>query len=302
MGRGRAQASHDLIEAAADIVAECAPITVRGIAYKLFAQGLIDSMATNETKRVSRLVVLAREEGLIDWDDVVDDSRPIKRPHVYDTPRTFANAARNSWRADPWTSQPYRVELISEKATVAGVLSPVLEELAIPFRPFKGFTSATSAHTLAVDTQGDDPLILLYVGDHDPSGCYMSQVDLPGRVERYGGEPALRRIALTQEDVKELTATGATFSVETKSDDTRFAWFVSQYGRQARCAELDALDPNILRARVRSRVDALIKDREAWDRVEVANTAVKNSLDAVLAGWAKKASAAFSDLSKDSRA
>jgi hypothetical protein len=71
MGRGRSTTSQDLIEAVAAIVAECSPITVRGIACKLFSKDLIPSVAGAEKKKVSRLVVKAREEGLIDWDDIV---------------------------------------------------------------------------------------------------------------------------------------------------------------------------------------------------------------------------------------
>jgi hypothetical protein len=44
-GRGRAQASLDLIEAMHNVAEAAQPITGRGVGYKLFTLGLIPSMA-----------------------------------------------------------------------------------------------------------------------------------------------------------------------------------------------------------------------------------------------------------------
>lgn len=286
-GRGRAQASINLIEAAAAIVEQCRPITVRGIAYKLFTQGITKSMEVSEYRKVSRLVLDAREEGTIPWEDVVDDGRPTQHAPVFSSPRSFANAVESWWRADPWQEQEQRVEIISEKGTVGGVLGPVLRELALPFRVYKGFASGTAAWNLADDSVGDTrPLVCLYLGDHDPSGRFMSDVDLPGRLKRYGGEVELIRIALTEADLPSLPG----FDVSTKSGDPRAPWFRKLFGE--RCYELDALDPEGLRQRVRDRVEEYI-DREAWERVETANHAVQDSLSMVMKGWTKRAAGIF---------
>src|SRR5262245_17833770 len=66
-GRGMAKASLGLIEAMHDIAAECQPITARGVAYKLFTKGLIESMREKPVKKVSRLLRIAREQELIPW-------------------------------------------------------------------------------------------------------------------------------------------------------------------------------------------------------------------------------------------
>ena len=49
-------------------------ITGRGVGYKLFVVGLIDSMATNEMQRVYRLLKQAREEGIIPWEWIGRDA------------------------------------------------------------------------------------------------------------------------------------------------------------------------------------------------------------------------------------
>jgi hypothetical protein len=288
MGRGRAGASIKLIEAAVAVVDECRPITVRGTAYKLFALGLIKSMEFSEYRKVQRLVLEAREEGTIAWEDIVDDGRPTQNPTVYPAPQSFAAAVKDSWRADPWQEQEVRVEIISEKATVSGVLAPVLDELALPFRPYKGFTSGTAAWKLADDSLDDDdrPLIALYLGDHDPSGRFMSDVDLPSRLERYGGKVELKRIALVEADLPRLPG----FEVSTKAGDPRAPWFRQRHG--TKCYELDAMDPETLRRRVRSEVKKYI-DVAAWERVETANQAVAGSLAVVMKSWTKKATSIF---------
>lgn len=289
MGRGRSQSSHNIIDAAVAVVEECQPITVRGVAYKLFAMGLIKSMKTSEYRKVQRLVLEAREEGIINWEYIVDDGRPTQRPSVFASPRSFTNAVESSWRADPWVEQGVRVELISEKSTVAGVLAPVLNKLAVPFRPFKGFTSGTAAWRLSDDSTNDDddrPLVCLYLGDHDPSGRYMSDVDLPERIQRYGGDVELVRIALTEEDLPTLPS----FDVSTKTGDPRTPWFRRRFG--TKCYELDAMDPDDLRRRVRERVEGYI-DKDAWGLVETANRAVSNSLAVCMKAWAKKADSIF---------
>ncbi len=88
--------------------------------------------------------------------------------------------------------------MISEKATIGGVIRPVLREYAVGFQVMHGYGSATSLHDLAQDSTLDDQgrdLEILYIGDWDPSGMHMSEVDLPGRVARYGGLVDITRIA-----------------------------------------------------------------------------------------------------------
>src|SRR5215475_3662049 len=64
-GRGMAHASLDLIKVMHDEAEAAQPITGRGIGYKLFARGLIDSMSKNEMQKVYHLLRIAREQGKI---------------------------------------------------------------------------------------------------------------------------------------------------------------------------------------------------------------------------------------------
>jgi hypothetical protein len=276
--RGRAQRSITLIEAMYAAAQKAKPITGRGIGYKLFTAGLIPSMAKNEMQRVYRLLKEAREEGTIQWDWIADETRGIERVSTWDDPADYARCVAQSYRRDFWNQQPHRVQVWSEKGTVRGVLAPVLNHYAVGFNPVHGFDSATNVHNVAEDDDGRD-LIVLYVGDFDPSGMYMSQEDLAARFAKYDGDHiALRRIALTFEQVAGLPS----FPASDKRKDPRYNWFVANHGR--RCWELDAMDPNALRECVRREIVKLIEP-VAWKRCEVVNKAEQQSLRTVLGKW-----------------
>ena len=63
--RGLAKATLDLIDAVVEILEEQNPMTVRGVCYQLFGRKLIPNMSRKETGRVSRILVTARERGLV---------------------------------------------------------------------------------------------------------------------------------------------------------------------------------------------------------------------------------------------
>ena len=77
--RGMARRSLDLIEAMYVAAKAAQPITGRGVGYKLFTRGLIASMARSEMQRVYRLLKEAREQGIIPWEWIVDETRDFER-------------------------------------------------------------------------------------------------------------------------------------------------------------------------------------------------------------------------------
>jgi hypothetical protein len=277
-GRGMAQRSLDLIEAMYTAAEAAQPITGRGIGYKLFTAGLIPSMARNEMQRVYRLLKEARERGEIPWEWIVDETRAIERTSTWADPVAFARCVARSYRRDFWNQQPVRCEVWSEKGTVRGVLQPVLDKYAVGFRVMHGFSGATTVYDVAQDGDGRE-LNVLYVGDFDPSGMFMSAVDLPKRLSDYGGDHiVLTRVALRHHHVSELPS----FPATDKRKDPRYKWFRANYGD--RCWELDAMDPNDLRDCVEEEIKELIEP-VAWERCEVVNKAEQESLKTILGKW-----------------
>jgi hypothetical protein len=199
---------------------------------------------------------------------------------TWDDPADYARVVARSYRRDFWNKQPHRVQVWSEKGTVRGVLQPVLDKYAVGFLPVHGFSSATVAHDISQDYDGRQ-LIVLYVGDFDPSGMYMSEADLPARFAKYSGDHiTLRRIALTPRQARGLPS----FPASDKRKDPRHRWFVAHHG--PRCWELDAMDPNDLRDCVKREIAKLIEP-VAWRRCEVVNKAEQESLRTILDKWAR---------------
>ena len=172
--RGRAKATLDLIDTCREIIEQVQPITVRGVCYRLFVAGLIDSMAVKNTQKISRLLVQAREADVIPWEWIVDDSRRTEGEPHWQNLRDYCEVIQRSYRRDFWQYQQVRVVAISEKATVAGILRPVLDEYGVPFMALHGYNSATKVYELAQEIQNDKRAhVFLYVGDFDCSGMHM---------------------------------------------------------------------------------------------------------------------------------
>jgi hypothetical protein len=278
-GRGKSARSLALVDAASRILSEIHPASVRAVCYRLFAAGLIPSMAKASTARVSKQLTWARERGVIPWNWIVDETREAERVAMWADPTAFIETVQRSYRRDRWRDQPHWLEVWSEKGTIRGTLAPVLHNYGVTFRVMHGFASSTAVHQIAEETQqATKPLTILYVGDWDPSGLHMSALDLPSRLARYHSDARLIRLALADEDL----ATLPSFPVDTKRGDPRYRWFAERFG--STCWELDALSPVLLRDRVeRAIVDRL--DQAAWDRAGVAESAECESLEGVLKAW-----------------
>ncbi len=279
--RGKSRESIALVDAAADILREIQPATVRAVCYRLFVAGLIDGMSKTNTNRVSRQLVWGRESGAIPWEWIVDETREAERARRWSDPNAIITAAVSAYRKDYWSAQPYWVEVWSEKGTVRGTLAPVLNDYGLTFRVMHGYGSATAIQTIARETDATlKPLCVLYVGDWDPSGLHMSVVDLPARIQRYRGTATMHRVALNEAD----TSPGVlpSFGAATKAKDPRFKWFTERYGTQ--CWELDALPPPELRRRVQATVEALL-DREAWEHMRKVEAAETENMGEFLRTW-----------------
>lgn len=262
MARGKAKATLELIAASREILAEIQPATVRAVCYRLFTGGYIANMSKNETGKVSKHLVWARENGVIPWEWIVDETREAERVNMWSNPVQVLRATMNQYRKDYWADQDCRVEVWSEKGTVRGTLAPILEKYGVTFRVQHGYGSATAMYDIAQESVASDkPLHVLYVGDWDCSGMHISEVDTPARLERYGGKASMERLALTEEDGPGLP------SFPAKKSDVRYGWFTKHYGYK--CWEVDALSPVILRDRLELRVLEFI-DVVKWNRaVEV---------------------------------
>jgi hypothetical protein len=301
-GRGRAKATLALIAAMVEIAEAIQPCSVRALAYQLFNRKLIPSMAKGDTQKVSRLSVIAREAGDLPWEWIVDEGREERRVPTWADPASYARAVQKSYRRNKWEAQPTHVAVWSEKGTIEGTLRPVLETYEVPFQILHGWSGATPVWGAAEANMGrSQSTVILYVGDWDPSGMGMSELDLPARLARYStNTPSdkdlsprdileilqdvsleVRRVALTMFDTMTL-GPGPRFPATDKRKDSRYQWFVRNHGQG--CWELDALPPPVLRSRVEDAIRAEI-DQELWGRYVTAEEEERRAIEETCQSW-----------------
>lgn len=281
-GRGKSAKSLEIINASIRILEEIQPASVRAVCYRLFIEKLIPDMSKNSTGAVGKQLVYAREKGLISWDWIVDETREAETISSWSNPESIIDAAVRGYRKDYWAMQPRRVEVWSEKGTVRGTVAPILKKYGVTFRVMHGYGSATSIYGIAQETlDSTKPMTVLYIGDHDPSGLQMSEIDLPARLIRYGGRAEIVRIALDASDVTADTKL-PWFPADDKAKDSRYSWFKSLYGN--RCWEVDALSPVVLRERLDDAIEALL-DVDAWNHAVNIEAAEIESMQNILGTW-----------------
>jgi hypothetical protein len=277
--RGLGRTTMEIIDAATEILRVQNPMTVRGVCYQLFNRKLIPEMSRKNTSKVSRVLVSARERDLVPWEWIVDETRPIERAAQWGDIEEYSRDVVRSYRKDYWASSPYKLFIVSEKSTIGGVLRPITDNFGVSFLSVHGFNSATKVYELAQESLDNQAMILLYVGDYDPSGMYMSEVDLPNRLKQYGGHAIVCRLALDRDDLGNLP----TFTAAEKRQDPRYRWFVSRHGET--CAELDAMSPNELRQRVAGAIEEFI-DPQGWERHKLAEHAEVETIKTICARMA----------------
>jgi len=281
-GRGKSAASMALISASIEILEAIQPCSVRAVCYQLFMRKLISDMGKNSTGAVGKQLVYARENGLISWGWIVDETREAETISSWDSPESIIQVAVKSYRKDYWAMQPRRVEVWAEKGTIRGTVAPILKKYGVTFRVMHGYGSATSLKSIADETASSDkPMTVFYIGDHDPSGRHMSEIDLPERLARYGGAATIIRLALDDSDIQ-ADSQLPWFPASDKTDDSRHQWFTKKYGQ--RCWEVDALSPTVLR----DRLDAAISDTldlDAWNHAVRIEQAEVDSMQSILGNW-----------------
>jgi hypothetical protein len=161
MGRGISSQTKHIIRAAHAYLEDQHPATVRGVCYFLFVHKLIPNMKDESTKRISDIITRARERDEIDPDWIVQEGRQVRSLQTYEDPAEFGRSMQEGYLRNKWIPQPKTIIVISEKATVEGILQPVLDEFEVDFLAVGGFASFTRVHALVRATR-EKPLLIIY--------------------------------------------------------------------------------------------------------------------------------------------
>jgi hypothetical protein len=122
-------------------------------------------------------------------------------------------------------------------------------------------------------------LIIIHLGDHDPSGKDMSR-DIVERLNIFDVYPDFKRIALNMDQIEEYNPPPN----PTKLTDSRCQAYMQEFGGE--CWELDALKPEVIDALIRSTV-AKYCDLKLFEKVRAKEDKAKELLRKVSENWSK---------------
>lgn len=260
----------EILETVQAIVSEYdTKLTLRQIFYQLVTKHIFDN-TINNYKRLSRILVKARHNGDIDWDDMKDRTRQITGGDIAeDTPESHFDSAKhyieNCWKyfkLPRWLNQEKYVEVWFEKQALEGIFEKATASHAVVQLACKGYSSHDVGYRLKErieSLEGEREAHLIYFGDWDPSGIdiYRFIQDMATMFEL---DIKFERIAITQEQIEQYEIP----PMMAKSSDSRFAKFAAEYGTDV--VELDALKPDILIDLIKQSV------QQHFDQDEFKNT------------------------------
>lgn len=246
-----------LLPFAADIVESYStPVTLRQLHYRLVSADIGYPNTQAAYKGLSRQTAEARRQGR--FPRLHDRTREIHRPLAWDSPGEALEITARSYRCDRTAGQEYNVIIGVEKAGLLAQLTTWFRPLGLPVIALGGYSSQSFVEDVSEFVADDGrPAVLLYAGDHDPSG---EDIDRDF-AERCGLAKRMVRVALSAEQVEAFNLPPAFGKV----GDSRSAKFVERHGRLVQ-VELDAVPPDALRTLYE---DALAPywDSDAYDEV-----------------------------------
>jgi hypothetical protein len=225
-------------------------LTNRQLYYQLVSEGIIPN-ADAVYKRICTFLTDARYGGKVDWEMIEDRGRIAEKPSEWNNISELVESAIYSYRLPRWSDQEYHVELYYEKQAMESVLKPIGDKYHIYSGYNKGYSGASSIYELAQrlkeQIRNKKYCIVLYLGDHDPSGLDMIR-DIKARLEEFitgGDDPVdpdfdVVQIALNMKQIKQYNPPPN----PAKITDPRAKWYITNFGNMS--WELDSLKPNVL--------------------------------------------------------
>lgn len=248
-------------------------LTLRQLFYQLVSRNTIKN-SEKTYKNLGQLVSEARLAGLIDWSSIEDRTRFPRQHPEWSNIESLLQSATASYRLPWWNGQRNFVELVVEKDALAGILTPIANDFHVALTVNRGYSSQSAMYEaskryLQAEEEGQRPVIL-YVGDHDPSGLDMVR-DIGTRLQTFGVDVDVRHLALTTAQVKAHKPPPN----PTKVTDSRAKAYIAAHGTT--CWEVDALPPDVLQRLIREAIAGLI-DKKKMDAIKADEAEDKKTL------------------------
>lgn len=278
----------EVVEAALEVFKQYdTALTLRQLYYRLVSKQLFAN-TINSYKRLSRIMVKAREEGDVPINCLEDRSRRIlgRGDTSYVSAQDFLKRRLASlkesykdYKLPMWDIQPNYILVSLEKDALSRLVSDIANQYAVRTFPTRGYPSFTYVQRMARYMRNrlkGKPTVVLYFGDFDPSGVDIER-DLSERLTKYdAGNFMVYRVALTKDQIVKYSLP----PMPVKKSDARSDNFVASYGNES--VELDALDPNTLKLMVAQSIASYIdlnKWKEKEDEIESLRHWIKDRLE-----------------------
>jgi hypothetical protein len=234
-----------------DYAEQHGPITVRGLYYQAEVAGVpgIDKTELGYGK-VQRQVLRLRRSGDLAYEHIADATRWMRKPHSHDSLWDAMEHTVRTYRRNLWRDASDYVEIWIEKDALASVIYPVTEKYDAPLMVARGFTSETFCYEAVAARQGDQrPYYIYYLGDFDRAGQDAAR-SLKEKLRRFSAEEGQRvifkQLAVTQDQIRR-------WRLPTREPNRQSA--ADRNWPHSFACELDAIDPDRLRALVETAID-----------------------------------------------
>lgn len=239
-------------------------VSIRQVYYKLVSTGKIPNNQ-KEYDKISNLITDARRAGLIDWDLIEDRTRFLRGWNTYDNPGDAIRSVSYRYNIDLWQGQDCYVEVWTEKDAMIDVVGHACRKYRIDHFSCRGYCSDDAMYKAAKRMErryrNGKQIVVLYLGDHDPSGLDMSR-DIPSRLglmSGLSGKIDFQRIALNMDQIEELNPPPN----PAKETDKRAQAYIDKFGSYS--WELDALEPSYITDLIHTNIEKYL-DMEKFEK------------------------------------
>jgi len=262
------------------------PLTVRAAFYRGVSAGLWPETSKPHYDQCKNIILKMRRLGILPWEYVADSTRRRLKPSSWSGLADFADTVAQAYRKNLWERQPHYIELFCEKDAMAGIIEPVTSEFDVHLNIIRGHVSETFVHQIGSEwARIEKPIYAAYLGDHDPDG-FGIEATLKRKLLEYSETSFWwQRLAITPSDFNNADLIG--FPVKKNGAKKRWKPYLDKHGD--RCVEVDAVNANEVRGRVRDwilkHVDAaewqFLQDQEARERehLKLMTTAMQSPKD-----------------------
>jgi hypothetical protein len=229
-----------------EIIETMRPMTVRQAYYQATVRGLVEKTEAGYAKVQTDLVQM-RRAGALPYDWLADNTRWQRKPRSFSSIMEALDDTARFYRKALWSDLDCYAETWLEKDALSGVVLPITAQYDVPLMVARGYASLSFLHTAAeyINTL-DVPAYIYHLGDFDPSGINAGEkIEETLREMAPAAQIHFERIAVTSEQISAWNLP----TRPTKASDSRARGFGSE------SVELDAIEPDALRALVRDAIE-----------------------------------------------